>query len=249
MEYRYIAGSSFGKDSIATILTAIEHGEPLDAVLYCEVMFDENISGEVPEHRHFIYHVAIPWVESHGIPVIKVKSERTYLDVFYQKVRKSSNPLLVGKCNGFPLSGRCYVQSRCKARTLERYAKANLPRDVVKYIGISAEERPRLQRMTSGQVSLLAKYGIEKDRAMKMAKAAGLLSPIYSFARRSGCWFCPNASERELAHLRKWHPELWHKLLELGKENIATKRFNRSYTVFELEERLEQYVMKDNCMM
>ena len=174
MEYRYIAGSSFGKDSIATILTAIEHKEPLDAVLYCEVMFDEEVSGEVPEHRQFIYNAAIPWVESHGIPVIKVKSERTYLDVFYQKIRKSSNPLLVGKYNGFPLAGRCCIQSRCKARTLERYVKKSLPRNVIKYIGISADEQPRLQRLAPGQISLLAKYRVGKEQAVKMAKAAGL---------------------------------------------------------------------------
>lgn len=53
MECRYIAGSSFGKDSMASILTAIRYKEPLDAVLYCEVMYDENVSGEVPEHRDF----------------------------------------------------------------------------------------------------------------------------------------------------------------------------------------------------
>lgn len=246
MEYRYIAGSSFGKDSIATILTAIGHKEPLDAVLYCEVMFDEDVSGEVPEHRQFIYNAAIPWVESHGIPVIKVKSERTYLDVFYQKIRKSSNPLLVGKYNGFPLAGRCFVQSRCKARTLERYTKKRLSGNVMKYIGISADERPRLQRLAPGQISLLAKYGIGKEQAVKMAKAAGLLSPIYGFARRSGCWFCPYASERELMHLRQHHPELWYRLLELGKEDIATKRFNRSYTIFELEKKLERYFMEKN---
>lgn len=51
---RYIVGCSFGKDSLATVITAVEHGEPLDEAVYCEVMFDEHISGEVPEHRDFI---------------------------------------------------------------------------------------------------------------------------------------------------------------------------------------------------
>lgn len=60
---KYIASCSFGKDSIATILLAREHNEPLDEIVYCEVMFDENISGELPEHRDFIYNVAIPKFE------------------------------------------------------------------------------------------------------------------------------------------------------------------------------------------
>ena len=240
MEYKYIAGSSFGKDSIATILTAIEHKEPLDAVLYCEVMFDEDISGEVPEHRDFIYNTAIPWLEGKGIPVIVIKSERTYLDVFYQRIQKSSNPVLVGKYSGFPLAGRCHVQGRCKVRSLERYVRNHLPKDTVQYVGISADEPLRLQRLAPCQISLLAKYGIGKEKAIEMSKAAGLLSPVYDFTKRSGCWFCPNASEQEFAHLREHHPMLWERFLELGAEDTATPKFNRRYTVFELEERLRQ---------
>ena len=52
---RYIASCSFGKDSIAAILLAIRHKAPLDEAVYCEVMFDKDISGEIPEHRAFIY--------------------------------------------------------------------------------------------------------------------------------------------------------------------------------------------------
>lgn len=47
----YIASCSFGKDSLATILLALEHNEPLDRAVFCEVMFDHErgISGELPE--------------------------------------------------------------------------------------------------------------------------------------------------------------------------------------------------------
>lgn len=47
---KHVAACSFGKDSIATVILAREHNEPLDEVIYCEVMFDDEISGEVPEH-------------------------------------------------------------------------------------------------------------------------------------------------------------------------------------------------------
>ena len=63
MKEKHIASVSFGKDSLATILLAKEHGEPLDEAVYCEVMFDKDISGEVPEHRDFIYDTAIPSLE------------------------------------------------------------------------------------------------------------------------------------------------------------------------------------------
>ena len=48
---KFIASCSFGKDSMATVLLAKARGEPLDEAVYCEVMFDKDISGEVPEHR------------------------------------------------------------------------------------------------------------------------------------------------------------------------------------------------------
>lgn len=47
---KYIASWSGGKDSTASIILAHEHGEPLDLIIFSEVMFDENISGELPEH-------------------------------------------------------------------------------------------------------------------------------------------------------------------------------------------------------
>ena len=39
---RYIASCSGGKDSVATILLAAEKNEPLDEVIYSEVMFDQD---------------------------------------------------------------------------------------------------------------------------------------------------------------------------------------------------------------
>ena len=77
---KHIVSCSFGKDSLATILLALEHGEPLDEAVYCEVMFDKAISGEVPEHRDFIYHTAIPKLERMGVPprCSHPRSERSY---------------------------------------------------------------------------------------------------------------------------------------------------------------------------
>ena len=57
---KHILSCSFGKDSIATALLALQHGEPLDELVYCEVMFSEEISGELPEHNRFIHETARP---------------------------------------------------------------------------------------------------------------------------------------------------------------------------------------------
>lgn len=64
---------SGGKDSMATAILAIENGEPIDLAVYCEVMFDKDISGEVPEHKNFVYGKMLPYLESNGIPVSVVR--------------------------------------------------------------------------------------------------------------------------------------------------------------------------------
>ena len=44
---KYVASCSGGKDSVATLLLAAQHKEPLDEAVFSEVMFDKDTSGEV----------------------------------------------------------------------------------------------------------------------------------------------------------------------------------------------------------
>ena len=37
---------SFGKDSMATVILAAEQGIPIDHVMYCDIRFSPEISGE-----------------------------------------------------------------------------------------------------------------------------------------------------------------------------------------------------------
>lgn len=137
---RYIVGCSFGKDSLATIIIAKENGEPLDEAVYCEVMFDDGISGEVPEHRDFIYNVGIPTLESWGIKTTVIRGKRTYVSSFTRTIEKGPH---AGKINAFPLCGRCCIQRDCKTRVIEKWTRS-LKGDVVQYIGLAADEQERL---------------------------------------------------------------------------------------------------------
>lgn len=84
----YIASCSFGKDSIATILLALENNEPLDRVVFSEVMFDheKGISGEIPEHIEWIYSTAIPKLENMGVKVDVVRAKKDYKSFFVNAV-------------------------------------------------------------------------------------------------------------------------------------------------------------------
>ena len=222
---RYLASCSFGKDSLAAILLAKKHGEPLDEAVYCEVMFDKTISGEVPEHRDFIYTKGIPALERMGIKVTVLRGKKTYVDLFTGRITRGPKK---GMLRSFPVCGKCYVQRDCKLRPILRYQKT-LPPDPVQYIGIAKDEQERLLRLEGRQVSLLEKYNCTEQDAKELCRQAGLLSPIYQFTNRGGCWFCPNAKRKELRHLYDHHPELWARMLELqALPGKVTEKFNRT---------------------
>ena len=101
---KYVACCSFGKDSLATVILAKRHNEPLDAVVYARVMYDKNRSAELPEHEDFIFNTAIPKLKSWGIETIVVDSPKTFLDCFYRVRSRGEN---VGKIVGFPIDVRC----------------------------------------------------------------------------------------------------------------------------------------------
>ena len=237
MDRRYVASCSFGKDSIATLLLALEHGEPLDEAVYCEVMFDKDISGEVPEHRDFIYETAIPRLEKMGVKIVVLRSAKTYVDLFTGRITREPKK---GMIRSFPICGRCAVQRDCKIRPLQRYHKA-LPPGTVQYIGYASDERERLLRLDGAKVSLLEKYGYTEQNARELCEDAGLLSPAYAFTDRGGCWFCPNAKRQELRHLYDHHPELWARMLELqaipGK---VSEKFNRPQRFSDIDEMFRQ---------
>lgn len=230
----HIASCSFGKDSLAAILLAKLHGEPLDEAIYCEVMFDRNISGEVPEHREFIYTTAIPALERMGVKVTVLRSKKTYVDLFTGKITRGPKE---GLLRAFPICGRCYVQRDCKLKPIQQYQKT-FPPDTVKYIGIAKDEQARLLRLGGTKVSLLDKYGYTEQDAKELCQQAGLLSPVYEFTDRGGCWFCPNAKRKELRHLYDYHPDLWNRMLELqALPGKVSEKFNRTEQFSDIDAR------------
>ena len=222
---------------MATAILALEHGEPLDMAVYCEVMFDKETSGEVPEHREFIYNRMIPWLEGNGVPVHVVRGEKTYLDCFFHVISKSKNSERNGKLRGFVIAGTCVVNDRCKIKPLQKYIKLHGLNDAAQYIGIAADEEKRLKRLNGKtKISLLAKFGYTEADAAALCKKYGLYSPAYEFSARNGCWFCPNCRSNEFAEFKRRHPDLWQRLLDLGKvENLVSYGFKYGKTIEEVD--------------
>lgn len=84
--------------------------------------------------------------------------------------------------------------------------------------------------------------------AYDLCKKYDLLSPIYDFTKRGGCWFCPNARDSELRHLRNNHKGLWAKLLELeNMQNLIGNKWN-TLTRVSIHDKEEQFFWEEQQM-
>lgn len=243
---KYIASWSGGKDSTASIILAHENNEPLDLIIFSEVMFDENISGEFPEHIDFIKNKAIPLFESLGYETKILHSDKTYMDIFtHEPVR--GKRFGTGMKVGFPATGMCGIQKPCKLKPIKNFLK-ELGSDYIEYVGIAKDEPKRLERLCEAKISLLEKYGYTEQMAFDLCKKYDLISPIYNFTHRGGCWFCPNMRDCQLRHLRNNHRDLWDKLLELeNMPNLIGWRWN-SLTQTSIHDKEEQFMWEDRQM-
>lgn len=211
----YIASCSFGKDSIATILLALENNEPLDRVVFSEVMFDHErgISGEIPEHIEWVYNIAIPKLESMGVKVDVVRANKDYVSLCTRNFKRGEKK---GRMYGLQSSRFCYANSELKVQPIRDYYKKFKHFIITQYVGIAIDEPIRLARLErTNKISLLAKYGYTEQMAMDKCREYNLVSPIYSMVYRGGCWFCYNANISMYIHIRKKYPEYWKALKDL----------------------------------
>ena len=240
----HFCACSFGKDSIATILLALHHNEPLDEVVFTEVMFDNKrgISGESPEHIHWVKTHAVPLLEAMGVKVRIIPTEVDYIDSFNRIIRRSKDPSRIGKKRAFPIANRCAILRDCKLRTMQKYIRS-LGTDCVQYIGLAADEIERLTRkqfrLKGNRISLLEKYGYTEKMAYDLCRRYNLLSPCYDTAMRNGCWFCPNRKLKDIAQFKQAHPELWNELLKLNQDqNKVSECFSYNQTLLEIDKKI-----------
>lgn len=232
--HKHIVCWSGGEDSTASVILAHENNEPVDLIIFAEVMYDKSrgISGEHPLQMEFIYKTKSVF-EQWGYDVVIVRGEKDYLDIFYHKIKKpAKHGEHRGKHYGFPQSRLCSVKRDCKEKPIKQYLRSIGP--YIEYVGICADEHTRLVSLSNSskkgvqeKVSLLQKYGYTKTMTGPKCEEYGLRSPMYQYTRRGGCWFCPNAKECEHRLLYEQDPELYREFVALEKTpNLAFDKWN-----------------------
>lgn len=241
---------SFGKDSMATLILAAEQGIPIDRVLYVDIKFNDEISGEHPIMAEWIPTAEKRLKELFGITVEHLYYGKTFLDMYYQPLTKGK---FVGGIKGFPMTIGAWC-NHLKVDTVRRVWSEikGTGEEVVEFVGIAYDEKERYERLKNNETpkhkkrSLLFENKFTENDAKTICEKRGLLSPVYHYDNifRGGCWFCPKQCYADIYSLWKNYPTYFSKLLEIEPDSHITFK-PRGVTLALLAQRFENgYIPK-----
>ena len=230
---KYVASLSFGKDSMAMLIKIKELGLPLDEVIYVDIMFDDDTSGETPEMASFITKAEKILKEKFNVEVTHLRGV-TFKEQFYKIKQRGKH---IGDNYGFPYTIGAWCNDRLKMQPIKEYMRKQ-KEQIIQYVGIAYDEPERYERLNH-ETHITPRYDLKitEKEAMEICEKYDLLSPIYKTSFRGGCWFCPKQRLSQLKWLYQEHNDLWNILRDMEKDSFNT--FKPNTTLKDLEERFK----------
>lgn len=222
------------QDSLSMLLMLIAKGYPLNEVVF----YDTGMEFEA------IYHTRdqmLPCLEQLGIKYTRLEPENPFLfDMLERPVcsKQKGTHQGYGWCGGL-----CRWGTTGKLKAIDRYAEA---RDAMVYVGIAADETPRLEKERKPyKLHPLAEWGMTEADALAYCYENGFswlegTIRLYDVLDRVSCWCCCNKNLRELRNMCIYLPEYWERLKDLQRKiDRPMKGYYKGKPrgVFELEQR------------
>jgi 3'-phosphoadenosine 5'-phosphosulfate sulfotransferase (PAPS reductase)/FAD synthetase len=220
----------------------IERGMPIDAVLSADTGM------EFPEMYGHLAKVDAYLYRERGIHITTLCAPHSFEWYMFEAPLQKQTAIDRRIAINQPLMG--YGWPGMKVRWCTGKLKTHLIRkeitrmkgehDCRQYIGIAADEAGRCK----GEVYPLVEWGITEAEALQICYDRGFdFGGLYKIYRRASCWCCPLQRIDELRKLRRHHPELWARLLEM--DNRACEmfgpgplgQFKQNWSVKRLDER------------
>jgi 3'-phosphoadenosine 5'-phosphosulfate sulfotransferase (PAPS reductase)/FAD synthetase len=201
---KHIVALSGGKDSTAMLLRMIELKWHID-----EIRFIDCGSWEFPENRK---HIDL--VEKYiGRKILRVKPLHSF-DFLLSRVRTQK-----GK-KGYGWPG--WLFRWCQGAKDVVFKKGIDPACDTVYIGYSVDEIGRVEAAIAKKKNLafpLVGFGMTGRDCLSYCQSKGFTwGGLYEHRSRVSCWCCPLQRIDELRNLRRYHPELWRRLLRMEKK-------------------------------
>ncbi len=215
---KFVISLSYGKDSLASLGAIEQLGWPLDRIVHAEVWATNSIPAELPPMVEFKKKADQIIYERWGIRAEHIRPKESYEAHFY-RLRTEKSKSHPGLMYGWPIRGGSWCNSDLKMSALN---KARAEKKDICYIGIAYDEPERFHNLSETKKSPLVEAGWTEADCRRWCEENNLLSPIYTTASRSGCWFCHNQSVNQLRLLRKNYPEYWALMLKWDKDSPVT---------------------------
>lgn len=233
---------SGGKDSTAMLLLMIERGMPIDMVLSADTGM------EFPEMYEHLAKLDEHLFRERGIHITTLRHPKGFEYLMFDEPKQKPHSLENRAKLGIPPYGNgwpgirvrwCTGQLKTHLITKEvNRLKGEL--GAIHYVGIATDEAWRCK----DERYPLVEWGITEAQALQACYDRGFdFSGLYEIYHRASCWCCPFQRIDELRKLRKHHPELWEKLMELDRRALAQfgpgplGQFKQNWSVERLDER------------
>ena len=236
---------SGGKDSTAMLLLMIERDMPINMVLSADTGM------EFPEMYEHLAKLDEHLFRERGIHITTLRHPKGFEYLMFdepkQKPRSLENRAKLGippYGNGWPGIRVRWCTGQLKTHLITKEVnrlKGEL--GAIHYVGIAADEAWRCK----DERYPLVEWGITEAQALQACYDRGFdFGGLYEIYHRASCWCCPFQRIDELRKLRKHHPELWEKLLELDRRALAQfgtgplGQFKQNWSVKRLDTRFAE---------
>ncbi len=233
---------SGGKDSTAMLLLMVERGMPIDIVLSADTGM------EFPEMYRHLEKVDAYLYRERGLHITPLRNPNSF-EWFMFEAPLVKQPAIDRRiANGQPLTGYGWPGMKvrwCTGKLRTHLINKEVNRlkgehNALHYIGIAADEAGRCKN----EVYPLVEWGIIEAEALKICYDRGFdFGGLYDIYHRASCWCCPLQRIDELRKLRRHHPELWARLLDMDERAGAMfgpsplGQFKQNWSVKRLGER------------
>lgn len=203
---KHIASVSWGKDSTAMLHVLLEHGYPLDEVVFYDTGMEFDA---VYAERDRM----LPLLEKRGVAYTELRpSNPMWWDMFCRPVRSRKTGEVHRHGYGW-CGGPCRWGTTAKQRALDRHAARSCV-----YVGIAADETARISReCNTGKLLPLVEWGMTEKECLALCYQRGNTWEqdgvrLYDILDRVSCWCCRNKNMRELAAIRDNLPGTFKRL-------------------------------------
>lgn len=187
---KYVLSLSFGKDSMAMLIEVIKRKLPLDYVIFCDIKFNDKVSGKHPLMAEWIPKAEKLIKDKFDINIVYLTAKKNFTEQFYTIKQKGNH---IGDNYGFPYTIGAWCNDRLKLQPISNFIKGiiNEYGAVTEYIGIAKDEPNRLVRYKELETNkhkyiTLADLDIDELQAMDICRQHDLLSPKYTNSFRGG---------------------------------------------------------------